>query len=118
MNSAEPGPETPPEVRVVLQYFDGCPGWQVAAQRLTEALKQVTAHAPVVHLEKVSTLEEAERLGFGGSPTILIDGVDLFSDTRLPAGYACRIYMTESGPQSAPSLNQLTARLTEFRHHD
>ncbi|MGV8968390.1 MAG: thioredoxin family protein [Cellulomonas sp.] len=57
----------------------------------------------------VETLEEAERVGFHGSPSVLLDGVDPFADAGAPVGLACRIYQTPAGPAGAPTLEQLRA---------
>jgi hypothetical protein len=55
--------------------------------------------------------EEALRLGFRGSPTILLDGQDPFADQDAPVGLACRLYATEGGLQGAPTIDQLRAAL-------
>jgi alkylmercury lyase len=97
--------------RVVVQYFEGCPGWQTATDRLREALRLVGLGYQEIRFQKVETPEQAAQLGFAGSPTILFNGVDLFADANPSAGYACRIYRQEGGAEGAPSLSQLTARL-------
>jgi hypothetical protein len=94
--------------RVVLQYFEGCPGWQTATDRPLEALRLAGMGKLEIQLQKV-----ADRIGFGGSPTILFDGVDLFADASPSVGYACRLYRTAAGAEGAPSLSQLTERLAE-----
>jgi hypothetical protein len=98
-------------MQITLRYFDGCPNWRVAEARLQEALGALGGpQATIVH-ERVETQEEAERLGFRGSPTLLVDGDDPFADDDAPVGLACRIYSTEEGPQGAPSVAQLRAAL-------
>lgn len=97
---------------VTLQYFDGCPNWVVARNRLAEALAQVGKQTDIA-VQSVSTPEDAERLRFRGSPTIVVDGRDLFGDEPAAGGLACRIYATPSGPQGAPSLEQIIAALAE-----
>ena len=115
--SGEPGAhEGRTAPRVVVQYFDGCPGWQAATDRLREALRLVGLGDQEIRFQNVKTPEQAAELGFAGSPTILFDGVDLFEDASPPAGYACRIYRTERGAEGAPSLSQLTARLAGASH--
>ena len=99
--------------RVVLQYFDGCPGWHIAHDRLREALDVAGLREREIHLQKVETPEEADRIGFRGSPTILVNGEDLFADTSAATGFACRLYRTEAGAEAAPSLSQLASRLAE-----
>ena len=60
---------------IELQYFEGCPSWRVADERLA-TLATERPDLTVTH-RLVESLEEAERLGFRGSPTILVEGVDL-----------------------------------------
>ena len=55
----------------------------------------------------VDTGEEAERVGFGGSPSILVDGVDFFAEPNSPVGLSCRVYQTPAGPAGSPTLDQL-----------
>ncbi|WP_228255210.1 hypothetical protein [Ornithinimicrobium avium] len=57
-------------VRVELFYFDGCPHWTLADERLSEALSRLGRDDVEVELRKVETAEDAERVGFTGSPTI------------------------------------------------
>ncbi len=100
-------------MHIVLRYFDGCPNWETARARLDEVLRETgLAGKAELHLEIVSSEEEAERLRFRGSPTILIDGVDPFADDAAPFGLSCRIYMTDRGCDGSPSLEQLREILT------
>jgi len=59
----------------------------------------------------VETSAEAERVGFRGSPTLLIDGIDPFASDDEPTGLACRVYDTPDGPQGAPTMEQLRRAL-------
>lgn len=93
---------------VTLRYFDGCPNWEIADERLRSLADEVGF---TLCYEKVETPEEAERLGFDGSPTVLIDGVDPFATGDEPTGLACRVYATDEGPQGSPTLEQLRAAL-------
>ena len=92
---------------VRLLYFEDCPNWRVAEARLKEALVSVGADPDAVIYEQVTTLEQAEALGFRGSPTILVDGIDPFAEPDAPAGLTCRIYRTAMGVQPAPTVEQL-----------
>lgn len=96
---------------VRLMYFDDCPNWRIAQARLKEALAGIGADPDAVVYERVTTIEQAEALGFRGSPTIRVDGTDPFADPGAPTGLACRIYWTASGVQPAPSVEQLQAVL-------
>ncbi len=85
-------------MQVTLQFFDECPNWAVAEQRLRQALVEVGRPDQSIEHRRVESVEEAERVRFGGSPTILIDGVDPFADPAGPAGYACRVYAGDAAP--------------------
>lgn len=61
----------------------------------------------VLTYQVIDTMEAAERAGFHGSPTVLVDGVDGFGDASAPVALACRMYMIEDGPAGAPSLAQI-----------
>jgi hypothetical protein len=98
-------------VQVILRYFTGCPNWQIAESRLREALGRVGGNVDVV-CEPVESPDEARRVGFRGSPSLLVDGHDPFDDQAGPIGLSCRIYRTEQGPQGAPSVDQLVAALS------
>lgn len=87
---------------IVIRTFDGCPHADLAETRLREALGDVS-----IRREMVDDPEEAERLEFRGSPTILVDGRDLFGDPADPVGLSCRLYRTEDGLEGSPSVAQL-----------
>lgn len=96
---------------IALRYFAGCPNWRLAEERLRAALTSIGAGDAVIALEPVETHEEAVRLRFRGSPTILLDGQDPFADEDASVGLACRVYATEEGLQGAPTLAQLRSAL-------
>jgi hypothetical protein len=97
--------------KVEVLYFDGCPTYVAAA----EALKGVLAGEGVqaeVDMVSVNIDEEAQRLRFPGSPTIRVDGEDLFpagerEDWRL----GCRVYATPEGLKGSPTAGMLKAAL-------
>ena len=97
---------------VTLLYFDGCPNWTLARDRLKAAMRRDGLNAQSLRYRDVATPEEAEAMGFPGSPTILIDGRDLFGTQSAPVGSACRVYQTPTGPEGAPSVDQLLAVLS------
>jgi hypothetical protein len=96
---------------VRLLYFDDCPNWRVAEARLKQALAGIGADPDSVVYEQVTSAEQAAAVGFRGSPTILVDGVDPFAHADDPTGLACRTYPTAAGPQRAPTVEELRAVL-------
>lgn len=93
---------------VLVQYFDGCPNWTLARDRLKSVLDESAA---TLSFEQIDTIDKAAEAGFRGSPTILIDGSDPFAEPDAPVGLACRIYRTESGNEGSPSVAQLQTAL-------
>lgn len=92
-------------MEITLQYFDGCPNWEVLDQRLAEV---TDGRSDVrVKRQRVETTKDAVRLGFHGSPTVLVDGVDPFADGRAPVGLACRVFRTPAGLAGSPTIEQL-----------
>lgn len=96
---------------VVIRYFDGCPHWRLADERVRAALQLVGLGGGAVRHERVHNDEEAERTGFHGSPTILVAGADPFPAPAAPQGLTCRVYQTAAGPQGAPTVDELKAAI-------
>jgi Domain of unknown function (DUF5655)/Domain of unknown function (DUF4287) len=98
-------------VKIRLQYFDGCPTWKVMEQRLAQALVEAQGAGAEMVRERVESPEEAVRLGFRGSPTVLVDGKDPFASERDAVGLACRVYRTANGEDGLPTAEELRAAL-------
>lgn len=94
---------------IALLYFDDCPNWKIADERLAVIAAERADLTVTRHL--VDTPEEAERVGFHGSPSIVVDGVDAFAQADAGVGLSCRVYRTPDGPAGAPTLAQLRAVL-------
>jgi hypothetical protein len=99
------------KMKVEVLYFDGCPAYGTAEKTLNEVLADVGIEAEV-YLVTVNTDEEAGRLRFAGSPTVRVDGRDLFpaperEDWRL----GCRVYSTPEGLKGSPTAEMLREAL-------
>ncbi len=67
-----------------------------------------------ISLVAVNTDEEARRLRFPGSPTIRVEGRDLFpggASDRSVWALGCRLYPTPRGPRGAPTPEMLRVAL-------
>ncbi len=99
-------------MKVEVLYFGGCPTYDTASKTLREVLMEEGIGA-IVEMVPVNTDEEARRLRFPGSPTIRVDGRDLFpaperEDWRL----GCRVYATPEGLRGSPTAEMLKDALT------
>ena len=92
---------------VRLLYFDGCPHWTVAEERLRSALARVGRDDQSIQHVLVQTPEDADRLGFIGSPTILVDGRDPFANGDEQPALACRVFLIPDGRAGSPTVEQL-----------
>ena len=93
-------------MEIQLLFFDGCPSWRLMDERLREALVAAGLDQMPTYVE-VTTPEQAERLRFRGSPTLLVDGRDPFADADAPVGLSCRVFPTPEGLRGAPTVEQL-----------
>lgn len=89
---------------VTLLYFDGCPNWEQTNERLSQLQVE---RGFTLEYRKVATPQQAARLGFAGSPTVLINGADPFATGDESTGLSCRVYNTPDGPRGCPTLEQL-----------
>lgn len=84
-----------------------CPNEQLAAERLRQALAGAGLSATTFTTRVIADQAQAERSGFTGSPTILIDGHDPFAEPGATPSLSCRIYHALDGPTGAPDLVRL-----------
>lgn len=92
-----------------------CPNTPVMIERLAQALAGRTDVQ--VETRVIDTVEQAERWGMHGSPTVLVDGRDPFAAPGTPASVSCRLYQDEDGrTQGAPSLARLRQALDGQEH--
>lgn len=97
-----------------LLYFDGCPTYKTAGKTLKEVLKEEGIEAEL-QLVAVNTDEEAQKMKFPGSPTIRVDGQDLFPTAGQANWYlGCRVYVTPEGLKGSPTAQMIRAALRGF----
>jgi hypothetical protein len=94
-------------VKVEILYFDGCPSWQDALVNLREVLGDTQP----IDLIRIETPEEAQAEQFAGSPTIRIDGRDLFPHDRSDYALACRVYQAPGGQAGVPTVEMIEEAL-------
>jgi hypothetical protein len=93
---------------VELLVVPDCPHEMPAAVLLRSALDDIGLTAENFQLTVIDTPEAADRRGFVGSPTILLNGLDPFETPGQQASVACRLY---SGPGGLPDVTALRQAL-------
>ena len=106
-------------MKVEVFYFDGCPNHGSVVQRLKEILKEDGVTAEVIEVN-VPNQATALALGFLGSPSIRIDGLDLEPAARSSRNYGmtCRTYLDNGKRQGLPSRNVIRAAIREALARD
>ncbi len=102
-------------MNVELLWWEGCPSTERALTAVREALTDLGLGDVEVSMREVRSDADAEDSRFVGSPTILIDGVDLVpaaADEQI--GLSCRVYRRRDGRVSPiPDPDDLREALRE-----
>ena len=102
-------------MRVEILHIEDCASWEEASLRVRTALA-VTGHEDATIITTtLRTQEDAARVAFAGSPTITVDGDDLFPTDGRTTDLACRIYFTPSGLAGLPTVGQMTEAIRHRR---
>jgi len=105
-------------MKAEILYFDGCPTYERMEQSLRAVLAAQGIDAEVV-LVAVDTDEDARRLKFPGSPTLRVDGEDLFPvPDRGTWALGCRTYPTPDGLRGWPTAEMIEEALTKKGYND
>ncbi len=100
-------------MKLEVLHIGDCPNWVEAGSRLREALA-TAGHTDVpINYRLLRTARDVEGTAFAGSPTITLDGVDLFPSTGVTSDLACRIYRTPVGLAGLPTTEQLVERIQD-----
>ena len=101
---------------ITFQYFKDCPHSAETLRNLLELAKDNQIPENEVHVIEVPDPASAEEHQFQGSPTILVDGVDIVT-LKKPEGfnYACRIYEFNGTRTGVIPKEYIESRLRELR---
>ena len=100
------------KTKVEFLYFKSCPSHKEALENLKAALRQTSTDAELILID-VDSPEEAEKIGFQGSPSIRINGEDL-EGRKEAASYSCRLYNVNGKTAFAPSKEAIIAKLNSL----
>mgnify|MGYP001313927524 CR=1 FL=1 len=100
-------------MKIELLYCDDCPNWQAVLEEINGLLAAKSGEDKV-DLILVSSIQEAERLQFPGSPTVRINGEDV--DPEVPSSsfeMACRVYEVDGKLTGRPPMEWIYAALDD-----
>ena len=98
-------------MEVEVLHIDECPNWREAGRRTESVLRKLGSADVEVSYRLLASPEEARQTVFAGSPTIAVDGRDLFPSDGRTADLACRVYFTPTGPAGLPTEEQIREAL-------
>ncbi len=87
---------TEPTARIEVLVFDGCPHAE-AAMQLAHAVAERLGPGISVERVEVDTAERAADLGFLGSPSLRVNGVDVEGKATSAGRLSCRTYEGGAG---------------------
>ena len=97
-------------MRIELLHFEGCPGSTEVLGILENVVVQEGFAAEILPV----TPDPGDWSDFPGSPTILVNGEDLFpAERRATHATSCRIYATPEGPKNHPTAAMVREALVK-----
>jgi hypothetical protein len=107
-------------IEVEVLWWEGCPSTDHACGLVRTVLDELGLDGVGIRMVEIKTDAQASERGFRGSPTILIDGVDLIelaggqdAGDDQAAALSCRIYRRRDGRVSpTPDPADVRAALT------
>lgn len=99
---------------IEILYTDECPYWKETLKLIQDALREAKMQL-TVKTTKISSIEEAKRLSFPGSPTVRINGVDIDRTMKAAQGYVgCRIYRYKGTAREFPPKEMVKSALEKM----
>lgn len=96
--------------KVELMYFENCPSWKETFQYLSELINDLNLEMSIL-LKNIETNEEATKYEFPGSPTIKVNGKDIFPTNQTNFALGCRVYDTPVGYRGSPTKEMIKEAL-------
>lgn len=100
---------------IEFQYFEGCPNAKVSLENLIEAKDELKINNIEIQIIKVHDMESAEKYNFQGSPTILVNGIDIYTGTKpIEYNYSCRVYSFNGNQTGIIPKNFIKAKILKY----
>lgn len=78
-------------------FWRDCPSHERALEMLREAMREQDIDDSELRVTEIPTDDAATEHDFPGSPTILVDGIDVQDPGDQPRGLNCRVYRKRDG---------------------
>jgi hypothetical protein len=97
---------------IEFQFFNGCPNADSTLANLREAMLELNISESQLKISVVPDIDNAKRLNFQGSPSILFNRKDIYTG-KEPTGfsYACRLYVLEGKQTGVISIGFIKGKI-------
>jgi len=101
-------------MRVEVLYFEGCPNYASTVERVRAELLSQGLPKEIEEVE-IHNQADAEALGFLGSPSVRINGLDIEREARnlTTYGMSCRTYLEGTVRSGSPSSDMIRCAFSE-----
>jgi len=101
-------------MKIEVLYFDGCPNHKPAVKQVQQLVREERVSAEVLEVN-VSDASIAQKVGFLGSPSVRVNGLDVEPEARAAREYGmmCRTYSVGGRREGLPSREMLRQAIRE-----
>ncbi len=100
---------------IEFQFFEGCPNSTKTLENLKELVSENVIPESSIRIVEIVSPEEAEKLNFQGSPTILVNGIDIYNgEIPKSSSFSCRSYVFEGKRTGILSKEFIRNKYEEF----
>lgn len=101
-------------MKIEVLYFQGCPNHHETVEQVRQAL---SAEGITHIVEEIEVQDDsvAKALGFLGSPSVRVNGLDIEKNARAgqQVGFGCRTYVEDGRRSGVPSVSLIRRALME-----
>jgi hypothetical protein len=101
-------------MKIEVLYFEGCRNHKPSVERVRQLLREEELSAEVLEVH-VSDASVAQKVGFLGSPSVRVNGLDVEAEARTAHEYGmmCRTYVVNGRREGLPSREMLRQAIRE-----
>ncbi|MCW7490986.1 DUF2703 domain-containing protein [Leptospira sp. 2 VSF19] len=101
---------------IEFQYFNDCPNASTTLNNLKTLIKKNVININEVKIVEIESPEDAAKLNFQGSPTILINGIDIYTG-EIPdnTNFSCRYYLFDGKRTGIMSEEYIKLKYEQYK---
>ena len=104
-------------LQIQILYIADCTDWQETIELVEQVLSELQLAAEITTF-RIQNDRQALQSYFVGSPTVLVNGADLFPVQGATAGLRLRSYWTEEGLLGHPTYAMILEKLSSYQDSD